>query len=57
VQDGGMAMTAYQEAISPLTSDARKEEISVQLLAYCSLDTYAMVRLWQFFAGRQDLQL
>lgn len=57
VQDGGMAMTAYLEAISPLTAEARKQEISSQLLAYCRLDTFAMVRLWQFFAGRQDLAL
>ena len=57
VQDGGMAMSAYQEAISPLTVEARKKEISEQLLAYCRLDTYALLRLWQFFAGRQDLNL
>lgn len=41
VQNGGMAMNAYQEAISPLISDARKTEINEQLLAYCRLDTYA----------------
>jgi hypothetical protein len=57
VQDGGMAMDAYLEAISPLTADMRKEEIAEQLLAYCRLDTYALLRLWQFFAGRQDLSL
>ena len=57
VQDGGMAMDAYLEAISPLTVAARKEEIREQLLAYCKLDTTALLRLWQFFAGRQDLGL
>jgi len=57
VQDGGMAMSAYQEAISPLTIESRKQEICEQLLAYCRLDTYALLRLWQFFAGRQDLAL
>ena len=57
VQDGGMAMTAYQEAISPLTVEKRKEEIGGQLLAYCWLDSYALLRLWQFFVGRQDLAL
>ena len=51
VQDGGMAMTAFLEAISPVTSVARKAQINQQLLDYCGLDTYAMVRLWQFFAG------
>ncbi len=54
VQDGGMVMTAYQEAISPKTSKSRQEEIEQQLLKYCRLDTYAMVKLWQFFSGRND---
>jgi hypothetical protein len=54
VQDGGMAMNAYLEAISPLTAKTRKEEISEQLLAYCKLDTTALLRLWQFFADRRD---
>ena len=57
VQDGGMAMDAYQEAISPLTADTRKAEIRQQLLDYCQLDTYALIRLWQFFGARQDLRL
>lgn len=51
VQDGGMAMNAYFEAIAPQTSQARKREIEQQLLAYCGLDTYAMVRLWSVFSG------
>ncbi len=51
VQDGGMAMGAFLEAISPQTSAARKKEIEQQLLAYCALDTYAMVRLWAVFSG------
>jgi hypothetical protein len=57
VQDGGMAMDAFQEAIHPTTSAERKSQIQRQLLAYCKLDTYAMVRLWQVFAGRADLSL
>ena len=57
VADGGMAMEAYQEAISPDCSEKRKSEIRQELLAYCKLDTYAMVRLWQVFAGRSDLKL
>jgi hypothetical protein len=54
VQDGGMAMTAYLEAIHPLTASARRDEIRRQLLQYCGLDTYALVRLWQHFAGQND---
>jgi len=57
VQDGGMAMEAFLEAIHPDTSAERKTQIEQQLLAYCKLDTYAMVRLWQVFAGRTDLKL
>ena len=57
VQDGGMAMEAFLEAIHPETLASRKEQIGQQLLAYCKLDTYAMVRLWQVFAGRMDLTL
>lgn len=57
VQDGGMAMDAFLEGIHPSTSKERKTEIEQQLLAYCCLDTYAMVRLWQVFAGRNELRL
>lgn len=57
VQDGGMAMNAFLEAIHSSTSTARKSEIEQQLLEYCKLDTYAMVKLWQEFSGRKDLAL
>ena len=51
VQDGGMAMAAFSEALAPATTAARKSQIERQLLEYCSMDTYAMVRLWKFFSG------
>lgn len=51
VQHGGAAMEAYAEAITPTTAAARKEELDRQLLAYCSMDTYALVRLWEKFSG------
>jgi hypothetical protein len=57
VQDGGMAMEAFLEAIHPNTTAERKTQIEQQLLAYCKLDTYAMVRLWQVFASRTDMRL
>lgn len=57
VQDGGMAMEAFIEAIHPDTPTERKYLIEQQLQAYCRLDTYAMVRLWQVFAGRTDMKL
>ncbi len=52
VQDGGAAMQAYLEAIAVGTALARKRAIETQLLAYCELDTLAMVRLWRYFAGK-----
>ena len=57
VQNGGMAMQAYLTAIAPETSPADKTAIENQLLSYCKMDTYAMVKLWQFFTGRSDLTL
>lgn len=57
VQDGGMAMNAFLEGIHPDTAPERKTQIEQQLLAYCKLDTYAMVRLWQVFSGCTDLNL
>lgn len=56
VQDGDMAMTAYLEALHPDTAQTRKDEIRRQLLAYCALDTLALVRLWQRFSDRHDIR-
>lgn len=56
VQDGGGAVQAYIEAIAPETSDARRQEIDAQLRKYCGLDTWAMVRLWQVFSGREAME-
>lgn len=53
VQHGGMAMDAFREAISPQTTRTRKEAIESELLAYCALDTRAMVRMWKFFSGQR----
>jgi CRISPR/Cas system-associated exonuclease Cas4 (RecB family) len=53
VQDGGMAMTAYLKAISAPKDQANKEDIKQQLINYCALDTYAMVRLWEVFSGQR----
>lgn len=53
VQDGGMAMEAFLEALAPQTSSVRKTEIERQLLDYCALDTYALVRLWKAFTQAQ----
>lgn len=55
VQDGSMAVEAFQEAIAIGTEPERKQEIERQLLEYCKLDTLAMVRLWQVFSGSTRL--
>lgn len=52
ISDGNMAQQACQEAMDPRTTDERREEIRRQLLAYCKLDTFAMVELWRFFADK-----
>ena len=57
VQHGGAAMEAFAEAIRPDTAAGRKREIERQLLAYCRLDTLAMVRLWELFSGRDATSL
>lgn len=57
VQNGGDAQEAFLEAIDPKTTDDRRETLRRQLLTYCALDTYAMVRLWQVFSGRTDWAL
>jgi hypothetical protein len=51
ISDGGAAMEAFREAIDARTSSERREEIREQLLAYCTLDTLAMVELWRFLSG------
>ena len=51
VANGGDAQMAFMEAIAPNTEPARRKALHAQLLAYCQLDTYAMVRLWQVFRG------
>jgi len=56
VQDGMEAGAAYLEAIDPKTDDARREELRQSMLAYCRLDTEAMVRLMQFFASGGEPQ-
>jgi len=51
VADGGMAVEAYREAIAPETTEKRRHAIERELLAYCHLDTLALVRLWEVFRG------
>jgi hypothetical protein len=47
VADGGMAAEAYSEAIAAETSVERKAQLRDELLTYCKLDTYGLLRIWQ----------
>lgn len=51
IQHGGMAKEAYLEAIRSETSAERREEVRRGLVAYCNLDTMALVRMVDFFTG------
>ena len=46
IQDGGMAMDTFAN-LHLLKDQSQRETIRHDLLAYCRLDTLAMVRIWQ----------
>lgn len=52
VQNGLQAQRAYKEAVAAETSLSRREAIQRELLAYCQLDTLAMVELEDAMLGR-----
>lgn len=54
VQNGGVAMQVYIEAIAKAVTRSRKAEIDHVLRRYCELDTYAMFVIWRFFSGYQQ---
>ena len=54
VRDGTMAQEAFLEALAPETPPNRKAELEGELSAYCTLDTYALVRLWERFLRRPN---
>jgi hypothetical protein len=45
VKDGISAQAAFEEAIDVGTATSRRQQLEQQLLAYCALDTLAMVEL------------
>ena len=45
VQDGNAAGTTYLQIINPETDAAERQRLVRDLLAYCKLDTLAMVEL------------
>jgi len=57
IKDGTMASAGFLEAIRPETTPERREEIRRQLLEYCWLDTYALVRVWAHLAGHGEIRM
>lgn len=51
IHDGGQAQEAYAEAVAPETTPERKEELRNGLLAYCRMDTLALVRVVEVLSG------
>jgi len=49
VGDGGMAMEAFAEMLQPDISRERRAQLRDALLAYCKLDTLAMVKITRYF--------
>ena len=52
VADGGEAQQAYLQASDPDASPDQRERLRSHLLAYCELDTWAMVRLAHAFDAK-----
>jgi len=50
IQDGRMAMSVYA-GLAQIEDDAERDHTRESLLAYCRLDTLAMVKIWQRLAG------
>jgi len=55
VQDGGMAIDACMELLSPACTFERRADLEGQLRRYCRLDTLAMVGIWARFVGADRL--
>lgn len=49
VAHGGMAQEAFLELLEPSLAAERRTKLTAALLAYCERDTFAMVRIAQFF--------
>lgn len=53
IKDGASAMRAYFDATNPSVPLKRQKEIEEELVNYVRLDTLAMIKLWEFFSGKQ----
>jgi len=47
IQDGSMAMNSWKKMVFETENEAEKEQIKKDMLEYCKLDTWAMVRIYE----------
>jgi len=47
IQNGGQAMTTYKDLIFSERYKGNEDQVIEDLLEYCKLDTWAMVRIWE----------
>lgn len=47
IADGGAACSSWKKMVFEINKADQKEAIAQDLLAYCKLDTWAMVRIWE----------
>ncbi len=48
ISDGAMAMNSWKKMVFEAKNDEEKDKIRDDLLKYCKLDTYAMVKIYEF---------
>ncbi len=51
IGDGGLATTKWYEMVYGDLTNEQKNKIATNLLAYCKLDTWAMVEIWKKLAA------
>ena len=47
IGEGGLATSQFREMVFGDLSQEKQQQIVHNLLAYCKLDTWAMVRIWE----------
>jgi hypothetical protein len=52
VQDGLMAQSAYLQIINGKLTKEKREALTADMLAYCKLDTYAMLAIVEKVCNR-----
>jgi hypothetical protein len=48
ISDGSMAMNSWKKLVFETESESEKEQIKKDMLEYCKMDTWAMVRIYEF---------